>query len=275
VSLSHTLFDLSFFTYVVASVFYQGSLFLRNRLFRTYAPLAAALALGIHAVAIIAHAIQTGRPPFANLFESISLFAWAILLIYLLLEARWKLHAVGAFAVPIGALAIFYASSIPSPARPLVPALQSYWVVIHVTTSILSYGAFTLAFCCAVIYLMQEHMLKTKHLTGLFNKLPPLEITDLLSYWLVAVGFVLLTLGLLTGALWAHIQWDTHWADDPKVIASMITWLIYAIYLGLRSITGWSGRRMTYWLLAGFVAMLITYFGVEALLPGAHSQYRL
>ncbi|MCC6443862.1 MAG: cytochrome c biogenesis protein CcsA [Armatimonadetes bacterium] len=272
--LSHALFDLSFFVYLVASLFYQGSLFLKNKIFRAYAPLVAGLALTIHAAAIVSHAFQTGRPPFASLFDSISLFAWAILLLYLFLETRWRLQAVGAFALPIGALAILYASSMPLEAKPLEPDLRSYWVVAHVLTSILSYGAFTLAFCCAVIYLWQERLLKTKRLTGLFTKLPPLERMDTLTYWLVAFGFALLTVGLLTGAIWAHMQWSSQWVSDPKVVVSCITWLIYAVYLGVRASTGWSGRRMTYLLMTGFVAMLLNYFAVETLLPGAHSLYR-
>jgi cytochrome c-type biogenesis protein CcsB len=218
-----------------------------------------------------------GHVPLANLYESMIFFSWAIILIYLIIEWRIKSKIIGVFVVPIAFLAMAYASIAPdinNRIEPLIPALQSNWLTSHVVTCFMGYAAFTVAFGCGLIYLLKNKEKGYEEKPSDFlGKLPALTTLDTLIYQSITLGFVFLTIGIMTGSIWAHYAWGSYWSWDPKETWSLITWLVYAILLHSRYIRGWRGKRMAILAIIGFACVLFTYLGVSYL-PGLHSYLR-
>jgi cytochrome c-type biogenesis protein CcsB len=218
-----------------------------------------------------------GHVPLTNLFESMVFFAWAIILIYLIAEWRTKNKTIGVFVVPLAFLAMAYASIAPGISNriePLIPALQSNWLTIHVITCFLGYAAFTVAFGCGLLYLLKSIGKDyTEKPSGFLGKLPSPAMLDALIYQSTALGFVFLTIGIMTGSIWAHYAWGSYWSWDPKETWSLITWLIYAIMLHSRYVRGWRGKRLAVLAIIGFACVLFTYLGVNYL-PGLHSYLK-
>ena len=218
-----------------------------------------------------------GHVPLTNLYESLIFFAWAIILIYLIIEWRTNNKTIGVFVVPVAFLAMAYASIAPginNRIEPLIPALQSNWLTIHVVTCFMGYAAFTAAFGCGLIYLLKNMENGDAEKTaGFLGKFPALAILDTLIYQSITFGFVFLTIGIMTGSIWAHYAWGSYWSWDPKETWSLITWLIYAIMLHSRQARNWRGKRMAILALIGFACVLFTYLGVNYL-PGLHSYLR-
>ena len=223
------------------------------------------------------YSLGIGHIPLANLYESMIFFAWAIILIYLIIEWRIKSKIIGVFVVPIAFLAMAYASISPdinNRIEPLIPALQSNWLVSHVVTCFMGYAAFAIAFGCGLIYLLKSMGKGNAEKPSDFKgKLPALATLDALIYQSIALGFVFLTIGIMTGSIWAHYAWGSYWSWDPKETWSLITWLIYAIMLHSRYVRGWRGKRMAILALIGFACVLFTYLGVNYL-SGLHSYLR-
>ncbi len=211
-----------------------------------------------------------GHAPLSNLYESLTFFAWTIGLIYLVLEKRYRNRVMGAFIMPLAFLALAYASLSPGKEiQPLIPALKSNWLIAHVMTSFIGYAAFALAFGISLMYLVKKECVQESG-PGIINRIPAGPVLDELSHQLVMFGFLFLTIGIITGAVWANSAWGRYWGWDPKETWSLITWLIYAAFLHFRLMRGWHGQRMAYISIIGFAAVLFTYFGVN-LLPGLHS----
>jgi len=218
-----------------------------------------------------------GHVPLANLYESMIFFSWAIILIYLIIEWRIKSEIIGVFVVPIAFLAMAYASIAPdinNRIEPLIPALQSNWLTSHVVTCFMGYAAFTVAFGCGLIYLLKnKEKGNVEKPSDFLGKLPALATLDTLIYQSISLGFIFLTIGIMTGSIWAHYAWGSYWSWDPKETWSLITWLVYAILLHSRYIRGWRGKRMAILAIIGFACVLFTYLGVNYL-PGLHSYLR-
>ena len=215
--------------------------------------------------------MEIGHAPLSNLYESLVFFAWTIIIIYLYIEFRYKTKIFGAFATPLAFLAMAYASlnpDISSRIQPLLPALKSNWLIAHVFACFVGYAAFAIAMGISIMYLIKQ--LDTDGRVGLLERLPRLRILDELTYQMVIFGFLFLTIGIITGAVWANSAWGRYWGWDPKETWSLITWLIYATLLHARMMRGWQGRRVAYFSIFGFLAMMFTYFGVNYL-PGLHS----
>jgi cytochrome c-type biogenesis protein CcsB len=215
-----------------------------------------------------------GYAPMSNLYESVVFFAWTILLIYIVIEWKYKHKAVGAFVLPFAFLAMSWAQlTLDSTISPLVPALQSNWLTYHVITCFLGYAAFAVACGISFMYLIkvrQEERADTKA-GGMISLFPSAKILDDLNYKAIMIGFPLLTLGIITGAAWANYAWGTYWSWDPKETWSLIVWFIYAAFLHARITRGWAGRRAAYLSIIGFAATVFCYLGVNLLLAGLHS----
>jgi cytochrome c-type biogenesis protein CcsB len=153
---------------------------------------------------------------------------------------------------------------------------MSNWLFVHSTLAFISYATFAVAFGASIMYLIQEHFLKKKRLGPLYQKLPSLDILDEINYRCLTFGFPLLTVAIITGAIWAETAWGTYWSWDPKETWSLITWFIYAALLHGRLTTGWRGRRAALFSIVGFIVLLFTFLGVN-LLPSEsmHSYERL
>jgi cytochrome c-type biogenesis protein CcsB len=211
-----------------------------------------------------------GHAPLSNLFESLVFFAWITGIVYLVVEHRYKNRVIGAFAMPLVCLALAYASlGTGKQIQPLIPALKSNWLIAHVITCFIGYAAFAVAFGISIMYLIKRGRDMDRG-TGIIARLPSARLMDELNHQLIMFGFLFLTVGIITGAVWANSAWGRYWGWDPKETWSFVTWLVYATLLHARLMRGWRGNRIAILTLIGFAAVLFTYFGVN-LLPGLHS----
>ncbi len=169
-------------------------------------------------------------------------------------------------------LALAYASfspNIQSHIQPLVPALKSNWLIAHVITCFFGYAAFGLSLALSIMYLIK--LLESPGTKNIFLRLiPRLNLLDEVNYQMVVIGFLMLTLGIITGAVWAHSAWGSYWTWDPKETWSLITWLIYASVIHSRLVRGWKGKKISILCIIGFGCVMFTYFGVNYL-AGLHS----
>jgi cytochrome c-type biogenesis protein CcsB len=224
-----------------------------------------------HSLSTIHRFSSAGHLPITNMHESLSFFSLAIVGAFILFERRYRVTILGSFVIPLALLLIVASSAFPTAISELNPALRSNWLWFHTIMAFISYATFTIAFGAAVIYLMQQHFLKKKRLGALFQKLPSLNTLDDINYRCLTIGFPLLTVAIISGAIWAEKAWGTYWSWDPKETWSLITWFIYAALLHGRMTTGWRGKRAALLSIAGFLIMLFTFVGVNLLMPGLHS----
>lgn len=230
-----------------------------------------------HTFAIIlrwveSYRLEIGHAPLSNLYESLIFFAWSIILLYMLIEWRTKNRSIGPFASLLAFLIMAYASftSVDSGIQPLIPALKSNWLIAHVVTCFVGYAAFGIAFGLSIMYFLKR--LDNEKKGKLFLKaIPRTSILDELNYQMIIIGFVLLTLGIITGSVWAYSAWGRYWGWDPKETWSLITWLVYAAVLHSRMIRGWRGKKMAFLSIIGFFCVIFTYLGVNLVLSGLHS----
>jgi cytochrome c-type biogenesis protein CcsB len=406
---SSLLFNLATLAYLVAMVLYISYLAFRKEGIGKIASIVTMTGLAVQTIALFlrwreSYQMDIGRVPLSNLYESLVFFTWSTVLIYLVVEYKYKTRAFGAFVLPVAflALAFINVAGISKDITPLVPALKSNWLFYHVLISFLGYAAFGIAFAVSMIYLLmdtdehgpprhlytgigaivvlallgnfmasQGERLKTafwmglgalvlawfiylittgskhksqvflfwsicvtmtmsllagmgidsvslvfhplaegesfkKHLfeatflnastpiaiiswvavialfwliwskgMGIKNLLkqymPSLDQLDDVTYRMIAIGWPLLTGGIITGAVWANSAWGTYWSWDPKETWSLITWFVYAIYLHARYVRGWKGTQMAVISAVGFLAVIFTYLGVNLVLSGLHS----
>ncbi len=211
-----------------------------------------------------------GHAPFSNLYESMVFFTWTIVLIYLFTIMKLKARLLGAFVMPLAFLALASTSLMDNQIKPLMPALKSNWLTTHVVTCFLGYAAFAIAFSISILYLLKTRANVSPE--GVLQRfLPPVELLDDFSYRVIALGFPLMSIGIITGAAWANSAWGTYWSWDPKETWSLIVWLIYAAYLHARISQGWKGKRSAWLSIIGFAATLFCYLGVNLFLSGLHS----
>ncbi len=212
-----------------------------------------------------------GHAPLSNLYESLVFFAATIILIYLFVEQKYQNRVIGAFVTPLAFLALAYASMSPNISdqiQPLIPALKSNWLIAHVVACFIGYGAFAVA--CGVSFMFLVRQKSSDNNSSILSLLPDVDLLDDLNHRLVMFGFLFLSAGIITGAVWAHSAWGRYWGWDPKETWSLITWFVYATLLHARMMRGWRGKRTAILSIGGFAAVLFTYFGVN-LLPGLHS----
>jgi cytochrome c-type biogenesis protein CcsB len=226
---------------------------------------------GCHTLAVIGRLIEAGHTPVTNLHESLSFFAWTIVGLYLLFQYLYQIKGLGAFVSPTAAVLMVWSSVLPKEVMPLPAALDSWWHPVHVITAFGGYGLFTLAFAAGLMYLIQEREIKSKRIGRFYDRLPSLQALDNLNHRCITAGFTLLTLGIISGSIWAQNAWGSYWSWDPKETWSLITWFLYAALFHERLAVGWRGRRAAVLAIIGFLAVLFTFLGVTLLLPGQHS----
>jgi len=271
------------FIYFAAFVCYLFRLIVGREFWGRLASYTAWTGLVIQTLALLlrwktSYDLGIGHVPLSNLYESMVFFSWAIVFLYLVMEWRSVSKTIGVFVVPIAFLTLAYASIAPGMSdriQPLIPALQSNWLTSHVVTCFLGYAGFTLAFATSLIYFTRSTMgVAGNPRDGWKVRIPSAESLDALIYQSTTIGFVFLSLGIMTGSVWAHYAWGAYWSWDPKETWSLITWIVYATMLHARLVRGWRGRRMAILALLGFASVLFTYFGVNYL-PGLHSYLTL
>lgn len=234
----------------------------------------------IHTGAILLRWVESyrlgiGRAPLTNLYESLILFAWTIILLLLWLQRKSRVYTIGTFVAPLAFLSLAYASFSPdmnTRIQPLLPALQSNWLIAHVLTCFLGYAAFAVSFALSVMVLVKNSVSgRGKPAKETPTSLPGIAQLDEWNYQTILFGFLLLTVGIATGAVWAQSAWGRYWSWDPKETWSLITWLVYAAVLHARILRGWHGSRIAWFSIIGFACVLFTYFGVNFILSGLHS----
>ncbi len=212
------------------------------------------LALGFLSAALVFRWFGTGHGPFANMYEFSVAFAWGALTVHVYFLSRYGQWSTGIIVLPVALAMLLYATTVPSTAEPLVPALQNNLLLtVHVAVAVIAYGAFAVGFAAAVLYLVHPD-------NGRWP-LPSRELLDNLSYRATLIGFPFLTLTIILGALWADVAWGRYWSWDPKESASLVTWLVCGAYLHARAARGWRGQRAALLLMVVFAATLFTYFG--------------
>lgn len=263
---SATFFTISLIVYLVATVSYiLYAIFKKDRIGKIATWILAVGLLG-QTIALVLKTLEVEHAPLVTVYETLVFWSWLIALVYLLLQLKFRIRALGALVTPLAFLAIAVASLLPpesKQAKPLVPALQSGWLPFHIATCFIGYACFAVSFAAGIAYLIKRAD-NPKHLLSK-------DALDMIGYKSISVGFPFLTLGIISGAMWANVAWGRYWGWDPKETWSLITWFVYAIYLHLRVIAKWKGKSSAIASIVGFVAVLFTFFGVNYLLAGLHS----
>nr|YP_009295824.1 cytochrome c biogenesis protein [Schimmelmannia schousboei]AOM64759.1 cytochrome c biogenesis protein [Schimmelmannia schousboei] len=250
--------------------------------------------------------IHNGYFPLSNLYESLIFLTWGMTLVHLILEKHNKSKLIGAINIPISLFTIAFASlSLPvemKKAAPLVPALRSNWLIMHVSIMMISYAALILGSLLSILFLIisqgkkidlkgsayndsinriqfnysskRSSYLEPQPLYNnsfILNRMNLLQSIDNLSYRVIGLGFPLLTIGIIAGAVWANEAWGSYWSWDPKETWALITWLIFATYLHSRLTQSWTGKKPAILASIGFIAVWICYLGVNFLGKGLHS----
>ncbi len=267
------------FTYLLSALLYIGLFVFKAPKIGPFATGFTVLAWLINTIGIglrwyESYQMGIGHAPLTNMYESVVFFAWTIVIVYLVLEWKFKNRVIGAFSLPFAALAMAYGALDPNINRhisPLVPALQSNWLIAHVITCFIGYAAFAIAAGLAIMYLIKNRSKNKDNEQSLIGSLPSLKILDDIIHKTMVFGFIWLSVGIITGAIWANSAWGTYWSWDPKETWSLITWFVYAITLHARYTRGWGGVRIAWLSLVGFISVIFTYYGVNFLLSGLHS----
>jgi cytochrome c-type biogenesis protein CcsB len=278
---SSTLFGIVTLIYLACMALYFTYLFFRNKMLGSIITGVVLLGWILQTVALgmrwyESYQMGYGHIPLSNLYESLISLSWTTVFIYLIVEWRYKSKALGILIFPIVSLAMAYASLAPSirdEIEPLIPALQSNWLTYHVMTCFLSYSAFAISFGASITYLFKakqavQKAAPDKNSDELF---PSAEALDDIIYKTIAIGFLLLSIGIITGAVWANYAWGSYWSWDPKETWSLITWFVYAAFIHAHLTRGWRGKRTAVLSIIGFGAVLFTFLGVNFLLSGLHS----
>jgi cytochrome c-type biogenesis protein CcsB len=262
------------FTYFSAAVVFLISIIFHKKSVGRWALIITVAGLVLETSAIIMRWIHSyqlgiGHAPLSNFYESLVFFSWSIIFVYLIIRKRYQSSIVGIISVFFAFLVLAYASlsgNVNCMIQPLIPALQSNWLISHVISSFLAYACFAIAFGTSILYLF-----KIKARANIAGLLPDATFLDEVTYKMISTGFVLLTLGIITGAAWADRAWGRYWGWDPKETWSLITWFIYGAFLHARLARGWRGVKMSLVSIIGFIAVIFTYLGVNYILSGLHS----
>jgi len=300
--LSTDAFNVALFAYIAGMIGYFYYLAFRRQVAWRSASLAAFLGLSAHALSVVARGFAAGRVPWGNMYEYSSLLALLVVAGYLfVVEGVFKVRLLGgfvlAFSVLTMAIAVMFLYVGPGP---LVPALNSYWIKIHVVAAITGSSLFALGCIVTILYLAKDRRERRsaavvapimggsvdlddapphfeagadEPVGGVTRRgiLPPAAVLDRVAYRTIAFAFPIWTFAVIAGAIWAEQAWGRYWGWDPKETWSFITWVIFAGYLHARATSGWRGRRAAVIALVGFASLLVTYYAVNLWIVGLHS----
>ena len=237
-----------------------------------------ALGLAAHILGVVSRGLAVHRVPWGDMYEFVTTVTCVAVVFFFVIMLRYRAYRLGLFVLgPVVILLGLAETVIYTPAGQLPPALQSYWLAIHVTSITLATGAYVVAALLAVVYLLAERHgrrvaagLPTRG-DAIFRILPVPKVIDQLAYRTVVFGFPLWTFGIIAGAIWADEAWGRYWGWDPTETWAFITWVVYAGYLHARATAGWRGRKSAYIQLIGFGCLLFNTIVVSILIKGLHS----
>ena len=275
--------------YALAMAVFVGYWFFRSRGVLGTALLLTTGGLVSQVMSLGLRAYYSQHVPWNDLYGSLSVVAFWAVVMFLIFGSRFKIWFAGPFVLGVTDALLAYARGWNKGLEPLVPSLQSPWILIHVPIVLASYAAFLIGFATSVIYLLKKwDEDRTSALAGRslgaavaamprpgwlswLDMVPSSSRLDVVSYRVIAVGEILLTAGIILGGVWAHMAWGSYWQWDPKETAALASWLIYASYLHLHTRPSWRGVRAAWWSIAGFMSILFCYFGVNIWISGLHS----
>jgi cytochrome c-type biogenesis protein CcsB len=237
-----------------------------------------AIAVAAHTVAIVTRGLAVHRAPWGNMYEFVTALTCIAAIFFLFVMVRYRAWALGVFVMGAVVVALGLAETlIYTAAGQLVPALQSYWLDIHVTAMTLATGIFFVAAVLGLIYLAVDRYDRrvaagrAEPGNGIVSRLPSIEQLDRLTYRTIVFGFPVWTFGVIAGAIWADQAWGRYWGWDPVETWAFITWVLYAAFLHARATAGWRGRRAHYIQLLGFASLMFNILVVQVFITGLHS----
>jgi cytochrome c-type biogenesis protein CcsB len=301
---SNLTFGLALVLYLAAAVGSFHFLAFRRRGVLTAGRVVAFAGLAAHGVSVVTRGLAAGRVPWGNMYEYASVLGFLIVAAYLLvIERAWRTEEVRGFAIGAAVLAMAGATLFYVPPGPLVPALNSYWIRIHVVLAVLASSLFTLATVFTLLYLVQERRERRSASAavparepalvgaagerpedyasadgeeppappGERSRLPAAAALDRMAYRTIVFAFPVWTMAVIAGAIWAEQAWGRYWGWDPKEVWSFVTWVVFAAYLHARATVGWRGRRAAALALVGFTALVFNLVVVNTVIAGLHS----
>ncbi|MDQ6650823.1 MAG: c-type cytochrome biogenesis protein CcsB, partial [Actinomycetota bacterium] len=237
-----------------------------------------ALGWGLHVGSVATRGFAAHRVPWGNMYEFSSMVALVAVSAFLVLLTRQRARYLGAFVMLAVVLYMFLAGTVLyAKAGPLVPALNSYWIKIHVVAAITASGTFLVGAIASILYLVRERYerllaeQRPVRLVGVGRLLPSAPALDRTAYRVIAFAFPVWTFAIIAGAIWAEAAWGRYWGWDPKETWSFITWVIFAGYLHARSTAGWRGRKAAWLVVVGILALVVDYYVVNIFITGLHS----
>lgn len=214
-----------------------------------------------HTAVLIGEVASSGALPVATIEQALAFVSWALVLVFLAVELRYRLHVLGSFVLPLSFLLALPAGVLPSAAGATPPVLlSSAWLGVHIVFSLLGFVAFAVAFIVGLMYLLQHRLLKEKRFNMLYAQLPSLDLLDEMNQGTILLGFPLLTIGILAGAIWgAGPGHGGIWSWTPKQVLTVVTWLFYLLILHGRMNFGWRAKRAASLAIIGFIVVGVTF----------------
>ncbi len=275
-----SLINMTLIVYVVASIAYIAREIWLSSSTRWVSLGLLILAFCLNLTMVIKRSVEAGHPPFSNLYESLIFYACCTAFVYIIFEFVYNFRVVGALAAVLAMLILLYATLQDDSIRPIMPALKSNWMLVHVITYMLGYAAFGISFVTSIIFLVVKPFAKKENKRTADEKEILPRNFDKLSYKIVAFGFPFLTLGMVTGAVWAKKAWGDYWSWDPKETWSLITWLAYLVYLHTPLVLpkmninkSKAAVILSFWLLFAFAIVNFTFVGLNYLPSAADSEH--
>lgn len=224
-----------------------------------------------HTLFLVQQYIILGTAPVLNFKSALSFFSWCVVCVFLIFQLKFRIMVLGSFVAPFAASLMIASSAMPWLQGPVKPVFKSIWLTVHVTTIFLGNGLFAITFLAAIMYLIQEHEIKQKRFGSFYSRLPSLATLDSINHYTLICGFPFLTLGMITGSIYAQVALGRYWQWDPKEVWALITWLFYAALLHERLTVGWRGRRAAIMSIFCFCILIFTFVGASFWLKGYHN----
>jgi cytochrome c-type biogenesis protein CcsB len=257
--------------YLLSTLFYLLFLPLPRSWVRQTAHAALVTAFLVHTASLVSRFIEAGYTPITNLREALSFFALAVAACFLYLKRSSRLDILGSMILPVLSLMVISACFLPGNIQPIPPILKSGWLPVHTIFIFAGNAMFVVSFFISLGYLVLERKVKTKKASSISTRLPPLQTLDSINYRCISLGFPFLTVGIITGSIWAGFACGSYCSWDPKETFSLITWFVYAILIHNRLALGWRGKKTAYMMIAGFLSILFTFLGANLFVGGLHS----
>lgn len=246
--------------YFVATVSFLAYLLRRSEALSKVSLAITAAGFISHTIGLVIRMVDVSSSAPPSFSDALSFFSWMIILVFVVVEFRHQIHVLGSFMVPLALVSLVSSAALPETVPTLQPVFKTLW--FHVTLSMLGTVGFTVAFVAGVMYLIQDRLLKSKQFNVLYSKLPALDFLDHLNQQSIVLGFPLLTLGIVTGAISAEFARGSYVSWNPEQTWALVTWVFYFVVLLGRLTVGWRAKRAAYLTVIGFACVVLTLVGV-------------